>query len=481
MSTVAVVDVGSNAIRLLGGTITPMGELVKRRFERYALRLGTDVFQKGRFSRATVSALEAVFWDIAEEMERLGVSKYRAVGTSALRDSGNAAQVVRRLKRTTGVELEVISGREESALSRDALIRAIGGAPPRAVLIDLGGGSLELERPHPPLSFSIPFGTVRLLNQYPQFQGPMTREEVDETRASLRAALRREISSMGRVEVGVGTGGNLTVLSHYLTLSRTGLPLIDLPRLKELTYRLGPMTLEERMRLFDLRADRADLAVAATMMVDLLVEELNLKTLIVPRSGLREELLFALVDEDPEQVEEEARGVAGRLRVPLREVRRRLRIARQLYRALWPVHRRYAIAERLLVHALFWSLREESALIDPSRLCSTPSTGRLSFTDGQWRVISGAAALSLEFERGKRRLWAKVNQHLSKSESATAELLGVVLQIATSVADKGTTRPIRLDMVGEPVRLNLMLREGRLEASLERRLSRVLKQKVVAC
>ncbi len=481
MSTVAVVDVGSNAIRLLAGTVTPFGELVGRRFERYALRLGTDVFQRGRFSRATVNALEGVFGDIAEELERLGVSRYRAVGTSALRDSGNAAQVVRRLKRTTGLDLEVISGREESALSREALIRAIGGAPPRAVLIDLGGGSLELERPRPPLSLSIPFGTVRLLNEYPQFQSPMTHAEVDETRERLRATLRRALSGIGRAEVGIGTGGNLTVLSRYMTLSKVGLPSIDLPRLKELTYRLGPMTLEERMRLFNLREDRADLAVAATMMVDLLVEELNLRSLIVPQSGLREELLFDLVDEEPELVEKEARAVAGRLCVPLGEARRRLRIARQLYGALWPIHRRYPVAERLLVHALFWSLREGGGLLDSSRLCSTPSTGRLGFTDGQWRVIEGAAALSLEFQRGKRRLWAKVNQHLSKSESATAELLGVVLQVATSVAGRGTTRPIRLDMVGEPVKLNLMLREGRLEASLVRRLSRVLKQKVVAC
>lgn len=485
MLRAAVIDVGSNAIRLLGGTVDPFGSVVERQFERYALRLGTDIFESGRFRRPTIEALESTFKLIAQEMDNLEIDRYRAVATSAMREAENGPQVVKRILKTTGVKLDIISGAEESTLSKRALIRSVGGAPPSTILLDLGGGSLELERPKSRAPLSIPFGTVRLLSEYPQFQKPMTKADVDSVKTQLRKKLRAVLGSQPKAKVAIGTGGNLTVLARYLMIPKTGVPCIDLRKLQELAEMLAPLTLEERVKRFHLRPDRADLAVAATLVVELLVEFYGVETLMVPGSGLREELLYSLLGGESQQwVEELVQGM-GPYRLPKREVVRRIAKARQLYAALWPVHRRYPIAEKLLVSALLGSLsRSTEKLDDLSRLNCLPSTGKLSLTVEQRQVAFGASAFLLEYEDGDQRktgkkMWQSARGVLSQNEIELAKLFGTVLQIATEVSQRGSRNQIRLDMKGEPLELKLFVRDGQVPLLLEKRLSRVLNRKIV--
>ena len=87
MERVAAIDVGSNAIRLLGVSVDPLGAIVESQFERYALRLGTDVFECGRLKTPAISSLESICRLIVQEMEELNIERYRAVATSAIRDA----------------------------------------------------------------------------------------------------------------------------------------------------------------------------------------------------------------------------------------------------------------------------------------------------------------------------------------------------------------------------------------------------------
>ena len=160
MSAIAAVDVGSNAIRLIVVEVVAGGSRTLDE-QRYALRLGSDVFACGRLSANTIAELQAIFSDIAARLARYGVTRYRAVATSALRDAQNASAVVEALRASSGVVLEVIDGNEEARLMRRALLRAVGEPPSGMLLIDLGGGSLELARGPLQRSVSLPFGTVR--------------------------------------------------------------------------------------------------------------------------------------------------------------------------------------------------------------------------------------------------------------------------------------------------------------------------------
>ena len=98
MPTLAAIDVGSNAIRLSTARVSPVGALVDTDFHRYAVRLGADVFACGRVQAERAAALLGVFEDIAAQMQRRGVERYRAVATSAMREAKNAPEVLRRIR-----------------------------------------------------------------------------------------------------------------------------------------------------------------------------------------------------------------------------------------------------------------------------------------------------------------------------------------------------------------------------------------------
>ena len=127
MASIAVIDVGSNAIRLLAAELNCLGQLSNIRFFRQAIRLGTDVFNKGEISAKTLFEFEKEMKIIASQLQSLNVKIYRAVATSAMRDAKNAAIVCERIFTETGIQLEVISGVEESQLSRASLFREVGG------------------------------------------------------------------------------------------------------------------------------------------------------------------------------------------------------------------------------------------------------------------------------------------------------------------------------------------------------------------
>ncbi|MBT6488992.1 MAG: Ppx/GppA family phosphatase, partial [Deltaproteobacteria bacterium] len=108
MIRVAVVDVGSNAIRLVWQAVDALGHVRDEGYHRYGLRLGTDAFSLGKLSRQTTQDLVAVFHEIAGLISEHQIDSYRAVATAAMRAASNAPAVVKRIKRETGIKLEVI-------------------------------------------------------------------------------------------------------------------------------------------------------------------------------------------------------------------------------------------------------------------------------------------------------------------------------------------------------------------------------------
>ncbi len=485
MEKVAAIDVGSNAIRLLGVSVDSWGTLVESHFERYALRLGTDVFERGRLGAAAISRLESICKLIVQEMKELNIKQYRAVATSAMRDAENGDQVVDYIFGATGLKLEIISGIEESAIAKRALLRSVGGADPETILLDLGGGSLELDRPDGSSPISLPFGTVRLLSDYPVFQEPMSPAALLEVRGKLRERLYSALGRLPNAKVAIGTGGNLTVLSRHVALSKPGVPCIDLAKLRMLPAHLAPLTIQERMTQFGLRADRADLALAATIMVDLLVDYFGVEVLMVPGSGLREELLYTSLGEGTSQWLEACMTGAGGDQITSGELRRRIRVARSIYSALWPIHRRYPAAERLLVLALLeaWSEPTDSETLLKQLNC-LPSPGKVSMKSEQRRAVFGAAVLLSEYEKGNWNfqasdLWLEACSGMSQNEISAVELLGGILEVVSETVHRGECEDIRLDMQSEPFVLGLFREDAQGLAHLEQRISAVMGCEIV--
>ena len=163
---VAAIDAGSNAVRVSIARAYSALDIEPLITERYPLRLGEGVFVRHRFSEETLNKAAKAFRHLREIMDEYGVTKYRAVATSATREADNRHTLVNIIKRASGIHLEVISAKEESRLGREAVFAAMGPEAQPECIVDLGGGSLEVSilRDHTVMQAAqLPVGTVRLI------------------------------------------------------------------------------------------------------------------------------------------------------------------------------------------------------------------------------------------------------------------------------------------------------------------------------
>src|SRR5271154_2236035 len=123
---IAAIDAGSNAVRLSVARAYSALDIEPLYSERYSLRLGESVFLRHRFTEDIFKKGVKPFRHFKEVMEEYGVTRYRAVATSASREARNRDSFVRQIKQKTGIKLEVISSAEESRLGRVAVLAALG-------------------------------------------------------------------------------------------------------------------------------------------------------------------------------------------------------------------------------------------------------------------------------------------------------------------------------------------------------------------
>lgn len=298
--TLAAMDAGSNAIRLLIARADRRGRLRRLVRERVPVRLGHNVFTSGRFSPETINRAVATFQHFRDRMDHFGVSFYRAVATSATREARNRALLLRRIRREAGIRLEVIDGAEEARLVRSAVLGALGRRPAPRLICDLGGGSLELslmrnralER-----SVVLPVGTVRLLETF-RIEDQMDEDEVEQVRNYVRTLLESFLPGRPRLAgaLAVACGGNAEALAHIAPGARVaGMPSISLRLLKDRMWQILSLDVRRRMKLFDVRRDRAEVMGIAALVFHTLGRWLHLDALVVPGVGVREGLLADLL------------------------------------------------------------------------------------------------------------------------------------------------------------------------------------------
>src|SRR6267378_2384823 len=192
---IAAIDAGSNAVRLSIARAYSALDIEPLVNERFPLRLGEGVFVRHRFSEEILKKAVKAFRHRHEVMEEYGVTKYRAVATSASREAHNSGTLVRRVKQATGLRLEVITAKEESRLGREAATAALGPESPPNCVVDLGGGSLEINilRDHSILqSAQLPIGTVRLMTTL-GIPGVIRPAQAEQVRRYVRALLESRI------------------------------------------------------------------------------------------------------------------------------------------------------------------------------------------------------------------------------------------------------------------------------------------------
>lgn len=293
MLKAAAIDVGSSATRLSRLTLSDAGVVVQTDLQRFDMRLGADVFGTGSVSPARQTALVRLFEGLGYTLRKAGITHYRAVATSAMRDALNGVEVCQAVSKASGLNLEIISGTQEGALSRRALVRSLGTVSDEALLVDLGGGSLEIERIDGSVSQSVPMGTVRLLSLFAPLRGPLLPAGLKQVRAAVLARLQDVAGAQpAAAALAIGTGGNLEALAKVLGRTNGLVARFDSAALGDLAERIAPMPMSERVSAFHIRPDRADLFLPAVLVLDALSHIYGVERFVVPRTGLRDALLL---------------------------------------------------------------------------------------------------------------------------------------------------------------------------------------------
>ncbi len=327
---IAAIDAGSNAVRLSVARAYSALDIEPLLNERYSLRLGEGVFLRHRFSEDIFKKGVKAFRHFKEMMNEFGVTRYRAVATSASREARNREAFVRHIKQKAGIALEVISGAEESRLGREAAIAALGPETPPRCIADLGGGSLEINilRDHTvEQNAQLPVGTVRLMTTL-NLPGVIRPAQAEQVRRYVRALLESRLPSRPNLgeSIAVALGGNAETLMTVAPGPRQhGVPTLQLSLLRERLDDILRRDVRERMKAYAVRRDRADVMAIAAITFVTLGRYLNLRTLSIPGVGIREGLLQEIAREAFSRKEPHRYSAAARqLLVGTRSFARRL-------------------------------------------------------------------------------------------------------------------------------------------------------------
>jgi exopolyphosphatase/guanosine-5'-triphosphate,3'-diphosphate pyrophosphatase len=287
----AAIDIGSNAARLLISEVsisrdgTP--DFLKLNLVRVPLRLGFDVFETGEISREKTDMILQTIKAYKHLITAYGVKHVKACATSAMRDARNAEDIIRRVKLETGIEIEVISGDLEASLIYENHIAENLSKEDSYLYIDVGGGSTELTffsdgKMIFKKSFNI--GTIRLLKNM------VTDTAWEEMKEFLKSRTRGY-----RHVTAIGSGGNINKI-FSLSKRKEGKPL-PLELLRDYYKELNSFTLEERMHVYKLREDRADVILPALLIYINVMRWVDCNEIYVPKIGLADGLIHHLYDQ----------------------------------------------------------------------------------------------------------------------------------------------------------------------------------------
>lgn len=287
----AAIDIGSNAARLLISEviIRQNGEpqFLKLNLVRVPLRLGFDVFETGKISAEKTDMILQTIKAYKHLLKAYDVKHLKACATSAMRDASNAAEIIRKVKSETDIDIEVISGDLEAGLIYENHIADTMSSNDSYLYIDVGGGSTELTffsdgKLNYKKSFNI--GTIRLLkNMVTDAQWDDMKNEV-----KTRAKQLKHITA-------IGSGGNINKV-FSLSKRKEGKPL-NIETLRDYYKELSNFTMEERMQVYKLREDRADVIVPALSIYINVMRWAECEEIYVPKIGLADGLIHHLYNQ----------------------------------------------------------------------------------------------------------------------------------------------------------------------------------------
>jgi exopolyphosphatase / guanosine-5'-triphosphate,3'-diphosphate pyrophosphatase len=301
-----VLDVGSNTVHLVvvdahrGAHPTPMHD------DRSVLRLAEHVGPDDMLSKAGEKALLRAVQDACDQAAAQGCDELLALVTSAIREAANGLEVLARIRKRTGVDLQVLTGEEEARLTFLAVRRWFGWSAGQLLILDIGGGSLELASgidEDPDVAVSLPLGAGRLTRSW-FTSDPPHKDEIRKLRKHVRADVASAVGTVTRVgapDQAVATSKTFRSLARVAGSA----PSADGPYVRRTLHRdvmaslvskLSGMDAAERARLPGVSAERATQLLAGAIVADAAMDLFEVESLSICPWALREGVILRRLD-----------------------------------------------------------------------------------------------------------------------------------------------------------------------------------------
>jgi exopolyphosphatase/guanosine-5'-triphosphate,3'-diphosphate pyrophosphatase len=275
----AVIDIGSNAARLLlanAWEVNHESYVEKASLVRVPIRLGSDVFTKGKIGRKKRKDLINTLRAFKLLINLYKPTELRVLATAAMREASNSNKILKKVKEKTGLEIDIISGKEEADIIRTTNTIPLDNEKRPILFVDVGGGSTEVsliinQKLIDLKSFHV--GTLRLLNG--KFD-PNIWKEIENWLGKQQ--------SMDLTPLIVGSGGNINKINKLFGDVKS--KMLSKEQLLHAYEEMKDLSLDERMSRYGFRPDRADVIVPAAEIYLQITRMLNAQQIFVPKIGL---------------------------------------------------------------------------------------------------------------------------------------------------------------------------------------------------
>jgi exopolyphosphatase / guanosine-5'-triphosphate,3'-diphosphate pyrophosphatase len=297
----AAIDIGSSAIRMDIAEMRPDSIIHVLDSLKKGVQLGREAFTEGHLSQETIKVACEVLRDFKKVMDTYGVARYRAVATSAVRESSNSETFLDRLLMSTGLDVEVIDGPEENRLTLSAVMDSIRGEPDlgkaRSILVEVGGGSTDvalLSGGELQQSGTFPLGSIRLragmsasAAKFEQ-QVRLLKRQI----TSFLSNMKREMDIRDAVHY-IALGGDVRFAARILNSADQGARLSSIPKQAFLEFvdSLSRLTTDGLVQKYSIPYLDAETLVPALLTYAQMLKETQAETVIISDANIRAGIL----------------------------------------------------------------------------------------------------------------------------------------------------------------------------------------------
>lgn len=297
-----VLDVGSNTVHLQVVDTYPGARPNPTFNHKEELRLTEYLTPDNKISDEGITALRAAISQAVSQSKTVQTEELLPFATSALREAANGDAIIAAINKDFEIDLQVLSGEEEAKLTFLAARRWFGWSSGRLLVIDIGGGSLEIASgidESPEVAVSLPLGAARLTKTHLSGD-PYTSKSIRALRDQIENQLESILPALVHHEVSdraIATSKTLRTIARLCGDWYEGNgKVITIDAIRKISARLSEMDLEERTKLPGVSANRARQIVAGTFVTESVMRNLDLDKLEICPWALREGVILKFMD-----------------------------------------------------------------------------------------------------------------------------------------------------------------------------------------